>query len=122
MGAYIAVAPVFDTETGATHMPGHRFELDDERAGALVAAGFAERAAGQRAQGAPVHDQDAEPDESEDEGTGDEEEPAEDRDMTALYETMTNANLEEILASRGVEVPKKANKRTLISLLVEGDG
>lgn len=117
MGAYIAVAPVFDTETGATHMPGHRFELDDDRAGALLAAGFAERAACQRAQGAPVHDQDAEPDEFEDEG-----ETQEDRDMTALYETMTNANLEEILASRGVEVPKKANKRTLISLLVEGDG
>ena len=121
MGAYIAVAPVFDTETGATHMPGHRFELDDERAEALLAAGFAELAPGQPARPAPVPEPNAEPVEADDE-TGDEKEPAEDRDMTALYETMTNANLEEILASRGVEVPKKANKRTLISLLVEGDG
>lgn len=117
MGAYIAVAPVFDTETGATHMPGHRFELDDERAGALLAAGFAELAPGQPARPAPVPEPDAEPDEAEDES-----ETPEGCDMTALYETMTNANLEEILASRGVEVPKKANKRTLISLLVEGDG
>lgn len=121
MGAYIAVAPVFDPETGATHMPGHRFELDDERAGALVAAGFAELAAGQPAQPVPVTETDAEP-VGTDDGLDDEGKAPEDCDMTALYETMTNANLEEILASRGVAVPKKANKRTLISLLVEGDG
>ena len=41
MPAVVALAPVFDRETGRTHMPGHVVELGEDRAEALVASGAA---------------------------------------------------------------------------------
>lgn len=110
MGAYRALAPVFDPETGETHMPGHEFEIDAARGAALVAGGFAAEAPAARAgAGAP------------DEVAGQEDARA-DADLTALYEGMTNAQLADILKGRGVTPPSKATKETLVSMLAEGDG
>lgn len=104
MGRYVALAPVFDSATGRTYMPGHAFEMDGARAAALV-PGFAEPAQGAPAAGPAAPEPEPGP------------EDAPVPDMAALYASMTNAQLADIAASRGLDVPKRATKAELIDVL-----
>lgn len=106
MAALKAIAPVFDSETGRTHMPGRTFEIDDERAASLVAAGAASRIA----EAAAATEADAA-------DGGPEEEPQEATDMSKLYEGMTRDQLLQAAEVRGIEVPSKATKAEICGLL-----
>jgi hypothetical protein len=106
MAALVAVAPVFDPETGRTHMPGDAFEIDGGRAARLVAAGLAVEN--------PVAPARAEP---KMEAGGDSGEAAGSDPLSALYEGKTKAQLSEMAAARGIEVPAKATKAEIIALL-----
>lgn len=101
MGAYVALAPVFDARTGRTYMPGRTFEMEEARA-AFLPYGYAAPASH-----APARAPEPEP------------EPPEPGipDMSALYGGMTNAQLADIAAVRGLEVPKKATKAQLLAIL-----
>lgn len=106
MAALKAIAPVFDSETGRTFMPGRTFEIDDARAASLVAAGAASRIAEAAADtGADAAD------------GGPEEEPQEAADMSKLYEGMTRDQLLQAAEVRGIEVPSKATKAEIRELL-----
>ena len=94
MAAYRAVAPVFDSETGRTYMPGRTFEMDDARADELVAASAASRLPGAC--------------------------PAE-ADGGTETDGMTRDQLVRAAAERGIEVPSKATKAEITALLAGED-
>lgn len=107
--SYVALAPIFDSETGQTHMAGHHFEMDSERGSKLVVAGLARTDDNYPiAQFAPSPEPEPEPEDA--------------TDLTSLYKGMTRAELFEILESRGVSVSKRASKAELLSKVVESDG
>lgn len=102
MPAVVVLAPVFDQETGRTHMPGHIVDLREDRAEALVASGAARWADAGR-DGAPAI------------GSG--EPGGGDRSLSALYDGMTRAQLVDVASVEGVEVPPRATKAEIVSLL-----
>lgn len=106
MAALIAAAPVFDPETGSTHMPGDSFEIDAARAERLVAAGLAILQPIVLAKAEPEHDAAADSGEA---GGAD--------PLAALYEGKTKAQLSDMAAARGIEVPAKATKADIVALL-----
>ncbi|MGO5267433.1 hypothetical protein ACTQ1D_01965 [Parafannyhessea umbonata] len=102
MPAVVALAPVFDRETGRTHMPGHVLDLGTARAEALVASGAARWAEPGQDDAPPV-----------DLGTQD----GGDRSLSALYDGMTRAQLVDVASVEGVVVPPRATKAEIVSLL-----
>ena len=98
-----ALAPVFDGRTGRTYTPGTTFELDDAQAEAakrLVASGAAKEVD----EGAV----DPEPEPEPEGGSG---------SLAALHEGMTRAQLVEVAAIRGIDVPARATKAEIIEML-----
>lgn len=111
MGVFVAIAPIFDARAGRTYMPGHTFEMDDERAAKLVPDLARRKLVLERSRETAPEPAAADETEPEQE----DEEPA--PDMASLYSSMTNAQLAEIAKSRGLDVPRKPNKAQLLALL-----